>query len=78
MEIAVDSIGNVYVADTANNRIQKFDSNGKLITKWGTEGSGQGQFKRPKGSVDDNGNVYVADTGDNRIQYSAQHNHLLR
>ena len=32
--IAVDSSGNVYVADTWNNRIQKFDSDGNFITKW--------------------------------------------
>ena len=33
--IAVDSSGNVYVADADNNRIQKFNSNGTFITKWG-------------------------------------------
>ena len=36
--IAVDSSsGNVYVADTENNRIQVFSSNGTFITKWGIE-----------------------------------------
>ena len=39
MGVAVDSSGNVYVTDYNNNRIQKFDSNGKFITKWGSEGS---------------------------------------
>ena len=34
--IAVDSSDNVYVTDGGNNRIQKFDSNGKFITKWGS------------------------------------------
>ena len=33
--IAMDSSGNVYVADTYNFLIQKFDSNGKFITTWG-------------------------------------------
>ncbi len=38
--IAVDpSTGNVYVADTANHRIQIFSSNGTFITKWGIFGS---------------------------------------
>jgi tripartite motif-containing protein 71 len=35
-EIAVDSSGKVYVADTENNRIQKFSSNGTFIAKWGS------------------------------------------
>ena len=42
--VAVDSSGNVYVADTGNDRIQKFTSNGTFITKWGSNGNGDGQF----------------------------------
>jgi len=67
--VALDSSGNVYVADTGNNRIQKFTSSGQFITKWGSEGNGDGQFSSPHGiALDSNGNIYVADTGNNRIQ----------
>src|SRR5215217_6121694 len=69
--VAVDSSGNnVYVADSDNHRIQKFDSNGTFITKWGNTGSEDGQFDYPLGvAVDSSGNnVYVADTSNNRIQ----------
>ena len=60
--IAIDSSGNVYVADNGNNRIQKFDSNGKFITKWGSDGTGDGQFDVPDGiAIDSSGNVYVVD-----------------
>jgi DNA-binding beta-propeller fold protein YncE len=67
--VAVDSSGNVYVADTGNNRIQKFTSAGAFITQWGSYGSGNGQFDWPAGvAVDSTGNVYVADTLNIRIQ----------
>ncbi|MDY0128785.1 MAG: PKD domain-containing protein, partial [Methanosarcina vacuolata] len=66
--VAVDSSGNVYVTDDSD-QIQKFDSSGKFIAKWGSEGSGNGQFNNPHGvAVDSSGNVYVADSGNNRIQ----------
>ncbi|GEM_PF-1700827 len=67
--IAVDTESNVYVADTANHRIQKFNSNGTFLAKWGTQGSGNGQFSAPVDvAVDAQGNVYVADNGNSRIQ----------
>jgi DNA-binding beta-propeller fold protein YncE len=67
--VTTDAAGNVYVADTINNRIQKFSSTGAFLLKWGTEGSGDGQFVHPQGvAVDAAGNVYVSDTNNNRIQ----------
>jgi len=66
--IAVDSEGNVYVADTGNDRIQKFDPDGTFITQWGALGDGKGQFYWPVGvAIDNSGNVYVADYN-HRIQ----------
>ncbi len=66
---AVDGAGNVYVADSGNGRIQILSPGGALITVWGTNGAGDGQFSDPRGvAVDVSGNVYVADTGNNRIQ----------
>jgi len=69
--VAVDPNGKiVYVTDTGNNRIQKFDSNGTFISSWGSAGSANSLFKAPTGvAVDPNGKiVYVTDTGNNRIQ----------
>ena len=67
--VAVDSSGNVYVADNENHRIQKFTSVGTFITKWGSYGSGDGQLGFPRGvAVDSSDNVYVADNENNRIQ----------
>ena len=57
------------MADGYNNRIQKFDSNGNFIKKWGSRGYAKGQFSFPGGiAVDSKGFVYVADWGNRRIQ----------
>ena len=42
--VAVDPSGNVFVLDSANSTIQKFTSDGKFVTKWGSSGEGNGQF----------------------------------
>ena len=56
--IAVDSLGNVYVADTGNDRIQEFDASGNLLTQWST--------LNPTGvAVDSSDVIYVA--GNNNI-----------
>ena len=67
-DVAVQS-SNVYVADQLNHRIQKFDSNGNFITKWGSEGSMDGQFVFPYAiAVDSSGKVFVAELINDRIQ----------
>jgi DNA-binding beta-propeller fold protein YncE len=70
--LAIDSSGNVLVADEGNNRIQMFNSNGTFISEWGTPGTGDGQFEEPTGiAIDSLGNVYVIDRGNSRIQVFA-------
>jgi DNA-binding beta-propeller fold protein YncE len=59
----------VYVADTLNSRVQKFLPNGTFVEKWGKWGSGQGEFRQPRGiAVGPSGNVYVVDGLNGRIQ----------
>jgi hypothetical protein len=70
-DVAWDKTGNVYVADGigTNNRVAKFDKDGRFITQWGSTGSGQGQFNGVKAiAIDAQGNVYAADAGNKRIQ----------
>jgi len=67
--VATDAAGNVYVADTYNDLIQKFTSAGAYITQWGSSGTGDGQFYYPFGvATDAAGNVYVSDTDNHRIE----------
>lgn len=67
--LAFDAAGNLYVADTKNNRIQKLGPDGSVLKVWGTTGSEPGQFKDPHGiAVGPDGNVYVADTWNHRVQ----------
>ncbi len=69
VSVALDKLGNLYVADMYNHRIQKFNSNGQYLTQWGTFGAGQRQFSSPSAiTVDSRGNVYVADSNNYRIQ----------
>ncbi len=61
--------GNVYVADTGNNRVQVFDAHGKFLRVFGSAGDGFGQLAEPVGiAVDADGEVYIADTWNHRIQ----------
>ena len=68
--IDIDKEGNVYVTDTGNDRIQKYDLDGKFILQWGEEGFEDGQFdKLHDVYVDPSGEfIYTLELANHSIQ----------
>ena len=67
--LAIDSHGNVYVADEHRHDVQVFGPDHEFVRSWGGYGSGPGQLDRPSGlAVDTDGNILVVDHLNNRIQ----------
>ncbi|PLX16927.1 MAG: hypothetical protein C0601_08815 [Candidatus Muiribacterium halophilum] len=69
----------VYVVDTENHRVAKFDIDGNFISAFGGNGSKDGEFYLPKGiCMDLSGDIYIADTENDRIQkFDGNGNHIL-
>ncbi len=74
--VATDAQGNIYVCDSHNCRVKKYDPDGGLLLMFGAQGNDEGQFggMGPEGiDVDDEGLIFVADShtirgGNHRVQ----------
>ncbi|MGC9194890.1 MAG: hypothetical protein ACP5IL_05465, partial [Syntrophobacteraceae bacterium] len=77
--VGADMSGNIYIADSLNNRIRKVDASTGIITTVAGNGTGgysgdggsalSAQLNNPAGvAVDLSGNLYIADTSNNRIR----------
>lgn len=66
--MTVDAAGNIYVADTGNSRIQKFDAKGNFLLDLGDAGDEPGRLREPNGvAVDAKGNIFTADAARNKL-----------
>ncbi len=68
--IAIDSSDSVWILDKKKYRVIKLDTtNGKIISSFGSEGSGSGQFDSPTDlQISASGRIYVADKGRDSVQ----------
>jgi hypothetical protein len=67
--VAVDAQSNIYVDDAFNFRMQVFDSTGKFVKKFGTQGDTWGSFALMKGmAIDTFGHIYVLDAQHQNFQ----------
>lgn len=68
-DVAIGPEGNLFVVDTQNNRIEKFNEKGEYLAQFGTKGSGNGQLNRPTAvAFAANGNLWVTDAGNKRVE----------
>jgi sugar lactone lactonase YvrE len=81
-DVIVAPNGDIFVADghggTSNDRIVKFDKNGKYIKEWGKKGTGPGEFDIPHAlAFDSKGRLFVGDRNNNRIQIFDQNGNFI-
>ena len=76
--IAIGKLGDIYITDTGNFRVQVFDRSHKLRFAFGQAGRNLGDFTRPKGiALDSEQNIYVTDGAFNNFQIFNQEGRLL-
>jgi hypothetical protein len=69
-DVGWDAQGNIFVTDGyGDNRVVKYDKNGRFIKSAGTQGTGPGQLRLPHTmAMDAQGNVYIGDRSNARVQ----------
>ncbi len=67
--VIIHPSGNILVADTLNHRVVVVDPRGAVISTWGRQGTGDGEFDMPRSfALGKFGDVWVLDTGNSRLQ----------
>jgi len=65
--LVFDACNHLYVIESCNHRVQKFDINGRYLLEFGKHGSGDGELSNPIGITVHNEKVLVADNENGRI-----------
>src|SRR5947209_6814778 len=76
--IAVDAHGNVYVTDQGAAQVITLSPDGRVLARWGKQGTGPGRLNIPEGiAVAASGRIYVADTWNRRVDVFSPRGRLL-
>jgi DNA-binding beta-propeller fold protein YncE len=72
-DVAIAPGGDIFVTDShrngTNNRVVRFNKDGRFVKEWGKKGSGRGEFSEPHTiAIDSRGRLFVGDRENNRIQ----------
>lgn len=79
--VATDPVGDVYVTSACPvNRVDEFSATGTFLSRFGSGGTGDGEFGCPHGiAIGPDGKIYVADKGNNRVEiFDSQENYLFQ
>lgn len=78
MSVVVAKDGNWFVADSCNDRIQKFSPGGQCIGVFGKTGSADGELRYPYDlAIAPDGTIYIAEYGNSRVQRMTQDGKFL-
>ena len=79
-DVAIGNNGDIFVTDGhgSNDRVVKFDKDGRYLKEWGKTGSGPGEFNQPHAlDIDPQGRIFVADRSNNRLQIFDQEGNYI-
>jgi tripartite motif-containing protein 71 len=77
--VALDSSGDIFIADSGHDRVIELSAEHKFLRQFGSEGSGEGQFKGIRGlATNKEGDLYVSDYGNDRVQEFSPSGAFLR
>ncbi len=79
--LAIDSKGNLWIADKGNNRVEELNEKGEYVSKFGSVGTGNGQFTSggPEGlAIDSHNNIWVSDTYAGRVEEFNEKGEFIR
>jgi len=76
--VVVNDSGDIYILDSGNYRVQKFDKDGHFLMSFGRKGKGPGEFLNSYYmTIDKAGNIYISDNGNSRVEVFSEEGKFL-